>query len=146
MHRACVRAWQRTAAEIPIIEWLLDGNSLSLHVFEVRTGGKGAIQRHEGWEPRGIMTWQQFPILLPLEWGERPRLKLCPGGRGGRKDPCPSQALCFSSWQKKRQGWCIFLVLCSSSPAVQGQQGWGCSEPQQTPAPPAPKPSSSVPG
>lgn len=77
--------------------------------------------------------------------------QLCPGGR---KDPCPSQALCFSSWQKKRRVMVhFFLLLCSSSPAVEvqpsmgrEQRGWGCSEPQQTPVPPAPKPSSSMPG
>lgn len=108
MHRACVRAWQHTAAEIPIIEWLLDGNSLSLHVFEVRTGGKGAIQRHEGWEPRGMVGLPglaAIPNFAASGMGREAQTEvsqLCPGGRGGRKDPCPSQAKCFSSWQKKK--------------------------------------------
>lgn len=85
--------WRCTAAEIPIIEWLPDGNSLSPNVFEVRTGGKGAIQRHEGWEPRGILGLPDLaakPNFAASGMGREAQAdvsQLCPGGRGVRKDP-----------------------------------------------------------
>lgn len=44
-----MRVWLRTGAEIPIIERLLAGNSLSPNVFEVRTGGKGDDRQAEGY-------------------------------------------------------------------------------------------------
>lgn len=90
---------ESVAAEIPIIEWLLDGDSLSPNVFEVRTAGKGAIQRHEGWELGGIVGLPDLaaiPNFAASAVGREAQSdvsQLCPAGRGGRKDPCPSQAI-----------------------------------------------------
>lgn len=133
--------WQCTAAEIPIIEWLLDGNSFSPNVPEVRTGGKEAIQRHEGWEPRGILGLPDLaamPNFAASGMGREAQSdvsQLCPGGRGGKEDPCPSQAVCFNPWKKKKVSDDAFFYCCAApallwrgSPASAGSSEAGAAQ------------------
>lgn len=104
---------------------------------DMRDGNPGA-----SW---GSLIWQQFPILLPLQWGERPRLmshsSVLQEGEEG-KIPAQVKALVSAPGRRKCEWWCSFFA------AVQLQPCFGAQNLllQQTPAPPAPKPSSRVPG
>lgn len=103
----------------------------------MRTGGRGAIQRHEGWEPRGVPDVAEITNFSALGWGEGPRVipQLCLE-EGGKERSLPKPCHGSSSWQKN---WSVIVHFF-------GSREVGAAQNQQTPAPPAPKPSWSGPG